>query len=145
MRIYKAQYVYFEEDLEDEWEDPTTIEEFEDEEDVAAFEPEGWREYAIEKWGVNHLRDDWPRGYKPFFWPSDRPIYRSRSSAQARVDLIEHWGAAAVLLEADVEWIPVEVANKRRKAQKVRDRLNRKLDEADAIAQELRALTKGDD
>lgn len=74
--------------------------------------PAGWDAYCDEKWGEPHQ----------FFIPSDRPIYRSRSSAQARVNLINRWGGAAVLVEADVDWVPVEVANARRRNRRRRDR-----------------------
>lgn len=133
MRLYKAQYVLdpFDPELDEELnyrgEQP---------------EPEGWREYAIERWGMQE-RADWPKGYQPFFMPSDRKLYRSRSSAQARVDLINYWGGEAVLVEADVEWIPVAEANKRRKAQRLYKRYSDKLREAREIEQELDALEGG--
>lgn len=96
-RLYKAQYVEHDEDFSDDFD------EFEPEY-VPMPDPEGWAEYCLEKWGE----------HKPFFWPSDRPIYRSRSSAQARVDLINRWGGDAVLVECDVTWTPTAVANARR-------------------------------
>lgn len=71
--------------------------------------PDGWDEYCLEKWGE-------PR---EFFMPSTDRIYRSRSSAQDRVDLVNRWGGNAVLVEADVEWIPVDEANRRRRIAKL--------------------------
>lgn len=95
MRLYKAEYV--ETDAADEW-DEETSETFPD--------PEGWAEHCQELWGV----------YRPFFPPTARPIYRSRSAAQRRVDLINRWlgHGTAVLAEADVRWTPTADANARR-------------------------------
>lgn len=75
--------------------------------------PAGWDAYCDEKWGEPHQ----------FFIPSDRPIYRSRSSAQARVNLINRWGGNAVLVEADVDWVPVKVANAERRNRRRMDRV----------------------
>ena len=106
MKLYKAQNVATEQDEADEYtvrdddgSGPWT---------EVAGAPEGWDAYCQEKWGEPHQ----------FFIPSDRPIYRSRSSAQARVNLINRWGGNAVLVEADVDWVPVEVANARRRNRK---------------------------
>jgi len=67
--------------------------------------PEGWDEYCLEKWGE-------PR---EFFMPSTSRVYRSRSSAQDRVDLVNRWGGNATLVEADVEWVPSDEARRRRR------------------------------
>lgn len=77
--------------------------------------PEGWDQHCLDVWGGPH----------EFFIPSDRKIYRSRSSAHERVDLINRWGGHAVLVEADVDWVPVELANRRRKAARLKDRRDR--------------------
>lgn len=99
MRLYKAQYV-----RTDDYE----IDEF-------GFgewgfgpgdAPEGWDDYSLGRWG--EIRE--------FFPPSDRPVYRSRSAAQARVDLINRWlgEGAAVLAEAEPVWVSVAEANANR-------------------------------
>ncbi|SNS42847.1 hypothetical protein SAMN06309944_0214 [Micrococcales bacterium KH10] len=106
MRLYKARYVgkaatMFNNMSLNEWP-----------------EPEGWREYAIDKWGKDFTR--WTNGYKPFFLPSDQPIYRSRSAAQNRVNLINRWlgEGSAILVETDTNWMPTADANRIRKAQR---------------------------
>lgn len=119
-RLYKAQDVFTDDEIEsDNWVEfvdpnPTT---------EAEGAPEGWDEYCLDKWGE-------PR---EFFVPSDRPIYRSRSSAQARVDLINRWGGTAVLVECTPEWVPVSEANRRRKQRAIQDRI-------DALHQKISAL-----
>lgn len=100
MRLYKAQYVTSDADdvsIYDEWDEETSHD---------WPEPEGWREHSVELWGC----------YRRFFPPSDRPIYRSRSAAQRRVDLINRWlgEGAAILLETETEWLPIREANRRR-------------------------------
>ena len=110
MKLYKAQNVAAEQDEADEY----TVRDddgFGPWTEVAGA-PEGWDAYCQEKWGEE----------REFFIPSDRPIYRSRSSAQARVNLINRWGGSAVLVEADVDWVPVEVANARRRNKRRLDR-----------------------
>ncbi|MDU3273367.1 MAG: hypothetical protein E7D41_08305 [Cutibacterium sp.] len=47
--------------------------------------------------------------------PSTSRVYRSRSSAQDRVDLVNRWGGNATLVEADVEWVPSDEARRRRR------------------------------
>ena len=103
MKLYKAQWV--------------RDGDYDDEVDWEAFvhEPEGWHEHCLAKWGE----------HRPFFFPSDRRIYRSRSSAQERVDLINRWGGSAVLVECDVDWVPVEVANEHRRRARVQGRIER--------------------
>ena len=118
MRLYKAEYV--ETDIDDEW-DEETSETFPD--------PEGWAEHCGWMWGE----------YKPFFPPSSRPIYRSRSAAQRRVDLINRWfgEGTAVVMEATVNWVPLAEAKEHRRLQRVAARvakLRRLADEIEADA-----------
>ena len=136
-RLYKAQYVGPEEEGGEELED------FENrwgEEIIPAPRteaegaPAGWDEHCLEVWGE-------PR---EFFMPSDRPIYRSRSSAQARVDLINRWGGKAVLLETTTDWTPVEVANRQRKIQRLEARRAKKLMDAAELIEQIEALNEGD-
>jgi hypothetical protein len=89
--------------------------------------PKGWDEHCRQVWGEPH----------PFFIPSDRPIYRSRSSAQHRVDLINRWGGAAILVETDTDWQPVTVANARRRNARKRAQINRLRERANRIAADM--------
>ena len=89
--------------------------------------PDGWDAYCLEVWGGPH----------EFFMPSDRKIYRSRSSAQARVDLINRWGGNAVLVETETEWIPVEQANARRRNKACLERIEKLEAEAQRITDEM--------
>ena len=99
-RLYKAQYV--EGQPTGDYDEDAFGELYLDE----CPEPEGWAEHCRQLWGE----------HKPFFPPSDRPIYRSRSSAQARVNLINRWlgPGSAILVETETDWTPVTVANTRR-------------------------------
>ena len=110
------------------------------------WEPEEWAEYVV----VNQLidrRETEQLGhtvYMDFFWPSTDRIYKSRSSAQARVDLIEMWGGKAVLLETTTDWTPVEVANRQRKIQRLEARRAKKLMDAAELVEQIEALNEGD-
>lgn len=126
MRLYKATMIDNGTYEEDEYGWPTE-----------ESEPEGWKEYAIERWGIDHTNPTWVNGYRPFFFPSDQKVYRSRSAAQARVDLINHWGGTAVLEECTPMWTPVVEANRLRRAQRVRDRVSRKQQELNELRAEL--------
>jgi hypothetical protein len=135
MRLYKAQDVTPEcaaDEYEDEdgifdaiaWDErksPTT---------EAEGAPAGWDQHCLDVWGEPH----------EFFIPSDRRIYRSRSSAQERVDLINRWGGHAVLVEADVDWVPVTEANRRRKRARLKAKAQRLIGQAQAVADQLAAL-----
>ena len=91
--------------------------------------PAGWDAHCLEVWGEPH----------EFFIPSDRPIYRSRSAAQNRVDLINRWGGNAVLVETETEWIPVSKANARRRNKSRMARLEKLDAEAIRITEEMEA------
>ncbi|MDJ1370672.1 hypothetical protein [Gulosibacter molinativorax] len=70
MRLYKAHTIDKGNYEEDEYGFPVT-------------EPEGWREYALEKWGTltePFSSDDLE--YREFFWPSDDQVYRSLSEIE---------------------------------------------------------------
>lgn len=102
-RLYKAEWINTEdvdEDMyeEDAWDHP--------------FDPDGWAEFCEAKWGE----------YKPFFFPSTDRIFRSRSAAQRRVDIINHWGGHAVLMECTPQWETVAAANARRRLRKLAHR-----------------------
>lgn len=99
------------------------------------FTPEGWAEYALDKWpNYEEVIDGMVHYVKPFFWPSTDKVFRSRSAAQYRVDLIERWGGQAVLLECEPEWVPVAQANRHRKI----ERLEAQAERAEEKARELR-------
>ena len=98
MKLYKATYVHTS--------DAHDVDDWTREEEAHMPDPEGWAEHCEQLWGE----------YRPFFAPTARNLYRSRSSAQGRVNLINRWfgDGAAILEEADVEFIPVAQANVRR-------------------------------
>lgn len=135
-RLYKAEWVF--------GEDTPEVEPWEQELLDGGFrsqpEPEGWREYALALWGnTPPEHEHWPNGHKPFFFPSTNRIYRSRSAAQRRVDLINSWGGTAVLVECEPAWVSSEVANKRRAAARLAKRIERKraeLSELEALREE---------
>lgn len=118
-RLYKAEYVSTDEECETDEFGPADFE--------PAPDPAGWAEHCLAVFGE----------YKPFFLPSDRKIFRSRSAAQNRVDLINFWAGdgTAALMECTPEWVPVEEANRRRKQARnqVRiDKLRAKITELEA-------------
>lgn len=101
----------------------------------SSWKPEGWVEYLDEmadigaRWALIAIDE----GYR-FFWPSEDVLYRSRSSARDKVKIVERWGGKARILEAQVsEFIPVEEANKRRKAERDQQRIERLKDKIHAI------------
>lgn len=90
-------------------------------------EPEGWREYALDRWGSDPGEyQEWPNGHMPFFFPKVGVPYRSRSAAQKRVDIINRWGGRAVVVECTPQWETVERANKRRTDARVQTRIEKK-------------------
>lgn len=93
-------------------------------------DPAGWAEFCEAKWGE----------YKPFFFPSTDKVFRSRSAAQRRVDIINHWGGRAVLVECTPEWMTVSAANAQRKAKRLKAKRARVLEELNAVTDALRAV-----
>lgn len=76
--------------------------------------PEGWAEHTAEMALEGHR---WAQNSPAFFWPSEDKHYRSRSSAAGKAAIVERWGGQARILEAEVSlFVPVEDANRRRKA-----------------------------
>lgn len=105
------------------------------------FTPQGWEEYAVEQWpNYEEVIDGVVHYVKPFFWPSTDKVFRSRSAAQARVDLINRWGGNAVLVECTPEWLPVTEANRRRKVQAMQARIAAAQARLDALNAEYFAL-----
>lgn len=65
-----------------------------------------WRDYCLEVWGEE----------KPFFLPSERKVWRSKSSAMERVNTVRHWGGDAEVLECDPDWqVSAEAVAERRR------------------------------
>lgn len=129
-RLYKAEWVHegVTGELE-EWEQELFDSGFQDQ-----AEPQGWREYALERWPDGPREGEhWPNGYKPFFWPATDRIFRSRSAAQRRVDIINRWGGSAVVLECTPVWESVDAANARRAAARINSRIVKKRAELAAL------------
>lgn len=90
-------------------------------------EPAGWREYALERWPDGPREGEvWPNGYQPFFFPKTGVPYKSRSSAQRRVDMINRWGGKAVVMECTPVWETVEAAKARRAQERLDARIEKK-------------------
>lgn len=83
--------------------------------------PEGWEEYAI----ANGIVDA-TGAARDFFWPKTNVPYKSRSSAQYRVNAINRWGGNAMVVECTPQWESVAAANLRRKAERYDKRIARK-------------------
>lgn len=106
-------------------------------------EPAGWREYALEQWPDGPREGEhWPNGHKPFFWPSTDRIFRSRSAAQRRVDIINRWGGRAVLVECTPRWMTVSAANAVRKSARLFEKRARVMAELEAVEADLRAVER---
>lgn len=99
-------------------------------EDVQRADPDGWAEFCEAKWGE----------YKPFFWPSTRGIFKSRSAAQRRAAMITYWGGKAEVLECTPQWQSVESANRERAQARLAKRIRRMQDELDAQKAKLAEL-----
>lgn len=128
-RLYKAEWVHEGEVELEDWEQELFESGFQD-----SREPDGWREYALDRWGtIPGEGERWPNGHKPFFWPSTDRIYRSRSAAQARVDMINRWGGNAVLMECTPLWVQVSVANARRRELRLDERIAAKRAELERL------------
>lgn len=122
-RLYKVAFVH--DDTDD---DAYALEE--ELEDLQRADPEGWAEYSQEMWGE----------YKPFFWPSTRGIFKSRSAAQRRAAMITYWGGKAEVLECTPQWQSVESANRERAQARLTKRIRRMQDELDAQKAKLAEL-----
>ena len=77
------------------------------------WDPEGWEQHSDAQWGE----------YRAFFWPSVGTIYRSRSAAQRRADLIESFGARARVLVTETRWESVDERRNRIAADKREKRI----------------------
>lgn len=117
-RLYKIEHV-----IDDEQDAPLPTEEEGD--------PEGWAAYCQEAWGE----------YKPFFFPSTKRVYRSRSAAVERAATINRWGGSAIVLECTPDWRTLETASRERalarshnRIQALRSKIARERERFDLIA-----------
>lgn len=94
-------------------------------------DPAGWMEYCQEKWGE----------YRPFFWPSTKRIYRSRSAAVERAALVNRWGGNVTVVECTPVWVTVGEASRKRREWRQLRRLQG-LREAVAKAEHKLALVR---
>lgn len=94
-------------------------------------EPLGWSEFAVSRGFVNE--DGEP---DPFFFPKTNVPYKSRSSAQKRVDIINFWGGNAEVLVCEPVWESVAAANARRAEARLQKRIDAKRAELDALVNE---------
>lgn len=132
-RLYMAVHVRDDDDV-----DYDGMEDWERELLEAVHEPAGWREYALEVWGTEPREGEhWPNGHKPFFWPKTDVPYKSRSTAQRRVDIINYWGGNAVVLECTPVWETVAFANKRRADYRLMNRVAKKRAELAVLEAQL--------
>lgn len=85
---------------------------------------EAWRAHAEEAWGDPG---------KEFFLPDEGKVFRSRSSARERVEIVRRWGGDAEVLECEPQWIEVGEAARRRKASRDKQRADALRRKADLI------------
>lgn len=97
------------------------------------WEPKGWAEFSIKKWGPRTDPETGNPSYVDFFWPKTDKIWRSRSSAQKVVNIIESWGGSAIILECTPVWEPVSDANARRKRERNASKIARLRAELEAL------------
>ena len=140
-RLYMAVHVY-DETAEAEDDNTEPLAEWERELlGVTAPEPIGWRAYALDMWGTEPREGEhWPNGHKPFFFPKTGVPYKSRSTAQRRVDIINYWGGKAEVLECTPRWESLEAANKRRETMRLNARKARLLEQVADLDEKLWAV-----
>ncbi|GAA1329023.1 hypothetical protein ACFSWE_16600 [Leucobacter albus] len=73
---------------------------------------------------------------RAFFLPAAGRLYKSRSAAVARRDLIRYWGGKAEVLECTPGWESLEAANLRRKAERFDARIAKKQAEVEELARQ---------
>ena len=99
------------------------------------WKPEGWKEHleVLADHGRAWACDAIAAGYQ-FFWPKEDRIYRSRSSAQMKKELVESFGGKAVVLVAEVgEFIEVNEARKAREAERDLAKAEKLIEQANAL------------
>lgn len=77
--------------------------------------------------------DNWNEDRGQFYWPSTKHLYRSRSAAMRRKQLIESYGAAAVLLVSELAWQDDRTVRRLRRLEKARARAEKLRHQADQI------------
>jgi hypothetical protein len=90
--------------------------------DPAVIDWDRWKEFCMEVYGEE----------REFFLPSQRKVWRSRTSASDRVKAVRSWGGDAELVECTPTWETVADANLRRRIERDRkriDKLQAKIDE----------------
>lgn len=75
--------------------------------------PEQWDEFCVRKYGET----------REFFLPATGRIYKSRSAAVDRANLIKYWGGKAVVMECEPQWQTLENARRGRELPKLNARI----------------------
>lgn len=79
------------------------------------WKPEGWDEHCIATWGV----------LRSFFWPSVSKVYRSRSSARAKLEIIERWGGTGRIIVGTAKFLPEEDLKRAKAFERQQARINK--------------------
>lgn len=95
---------------------------------------------------IGYLCDDWqPDGWDEsrgqFYWPTTNRLYRSRSAALRRKQLIESYGATAVLLVSELDWQDDLKARANRRLERAHERAEKLRRQADQIIADALATT----
>lgn len=89
--------------------------------------PVEWEAFCIERYGV----------VKPFFLPAAGRIYKSRSGAVERAELINYWGGDAEVLECTPVWESLDDARRGRERRKIEARMVKLQDQYSAEVSKL--------
>lgn len=106
---------HWEDEVPNYWSLPRKLYSFVITKEPETVDMDAWREHCREVWGKE----------KDFFLPSERKVFRSRSAAQARVDIVRRWGGDAELMECAPSWESVSDANLRRQKQRALARVRK--------------------
>lgn len=82
--------------------------------DGPGWEPDGWLADPDKRtwWMERH------NGDTAFYWPSTKTVYRTRSGAETRAELIRSYGAEVEVIESDeIVWLTEEIRRQRRIAE----------------------------
>lgn len=85
--------------------------------------------------------DNWNEDRGQFYWPSTKHLYRSRSAALRRKQLIESYGATAVLLVSELVWQDDRAVRTHRRIDKAHERAEKLRRQADQIIADALATT----
>jgi hypothetical protein len=86
-----------------------------------------WKEFCMEVYGEE----------REFFLPSQRKVWRSRTSASDRVKAVRSWGGEAEILVCHPSWETVEAYNHRRGRARKLDKIARFQIQLDRLKGEL--------